>query len=181
MMTDRSVINSLANLHKILDAGEKGLAVSALNIKNRALKVLFKAVAQQRARFKQEIRTELQRLGADFEPANSFLGMVHRGRINIFSTLIIETDGREKMILSEILLGEAAALRTYEKTLKKDLPADIRQIIERQYAEVRLTVEQVRLIRGRNGNRQLVFLYDSEKDVEKITTGHTKNQLPRDL
>lgn len=165
---EQSVVNSLAYLHTINDAGEKGYAVAALNCKNRGLKVLFKAFAQQRSKFKQEISAELERVGADFQPRTSFRGMVHRGRINIFATLIIETDGREKMILNEILLGETVAKKTYEKALQKILPATTRRLLEIQYVAVCAVIEQVRLIRGYEGKRQVIFLYDSEKDVEKI-------------
>ena len=177
-MADQKLVNSLATLHTIVDAGEKGFAVAASNFKNRGLKVLFKAVAQQRARFKQEIRAEMRRLGSDVEPRTSFRGMVHRGRMNIFATLVIETEEREKMILSEILVGESVAKRTYEKMLKKDMPVEICQILERQYQEVLGVIDQVQLIHGRNGKRQVIFLYDSEKDVEKIIQTLSKAGFP---
>jgi uncharacterized protein (TIGR02284 family) len=167
-MTDQRIVKSLASLHAIVDASEKGYAVAALNLKNPGLKVLFKTFAQQRARFRQEIQDELKRLGAATQPRISFRGVVHRGRINIFATLIIEADEREKMVLSEVLLGESVAKKTYEKTLKKELPPETRAVLERQYRQVQAVVDQVHLLRGKNGKRQLVFLYDSEKDIEKI-------------
>ena len=168
MMKDQQVIYSLAYLHTILEAGEKGYAVAAINVKNRGLKILFKTFAQQRARFKEEIRAELQRLGTKMEPRASYRGMIHRGRMNIFATLIIETEGREKMILNEITLGERIAKKTYEQALKKDLPVDICSLLERQYKEVSDVVDQIELILGKNGKREMIFLYDSENDVEKI-------------
>ena len=167
-MADQQGINSLAYLHTMNEAGEKGYAVAAMNVKNLGLKILFKAFAQQRARFKDEIRVELQRLGVDITPRTSFRGMVHRGRMNIFATLIIEADGRERMVLREITFGEKVAKSTYEKALRKELPAETCKLLDRQYKEVCDTLEQIYLMLGRDGKRQMIFLYDSARDVEKI-------------
>lgn len=56
--------HALVYLHKYVEAGEKGYAIVASNVRNGALRILYRAYAQQRLKFKEEIFDETQRLGA---------------------------------------------------------------------------------------------------------------------
>src|SRR5688500_19697266 len=159
--------NALVYLYKIVEAGEKGYAVVASNVRTRALKILYKSYAQQRFQFKEEIFAEIQRLGGHARPGSNFLGLVHRGRIDIFAALTIGAENVEKVVLKEVLLGETVAVKAYEKTLKKDLAPETREMLERQFDEVRKVVEQVRLLKGQNGKRLVLRLYDSKTDAEE--------------
>jgi uncharacterized protein (TIGR02284 family) len=158
---------ALADLYKIVEAGEKGYAVVASNASNRALKFLFKTYSQQRRQFKDEIFAEIQRLGGDSRPGSSVLGMIHRGRIDIFATLTIGAENIEKVLLKEVMLGERVAIKAYENTLKKDLPPETRAMLEDQFQMVRKVVDQIRLLRGQNGKRLVLRLYDSRSDAEQ--------------
>ena len=62
-MNTANARNALVYLYKYIEAGEKGYAVVASNVRNRALKILYRAYAQQRLKFKEEIFDEIQRLG----------------------------------------------------------------------------------------------------------------------
>jgi uncharacterized protein (TIGR02284 family) len=159
--------NALVYLYKIVEAGEKGYAVVASNVSNRALKILYKSYAQQRFQFKEQIFAEIQRLGGHARPTDNFLGLVHRGRIDIFAALTIGAENVEKVVLKELLLGETITVKAYEKTLKKDLAPETRDMLERQFDEVRNVVEQVRLLKGQNGKRLVLRLYDSKTDAEE--------------
>lgn len=160
MISDRNTIKVLSYLYRILEAGERGYAVCAANIDNPGLKILLKSYAQQRAEYKAEILTEIVRLAGKARPRSSIRGILHRGRIDIFSALTIAKAERETMILKEVLVGEKAALNAYEKTLRGDLPDQIRQIVSMQYTTIREIVERVRLIKGLAGLRMIVRLFD---------------------
>jgi len=162
-MSNREAARALSGLNQIVAAGENGYVVAATNVKNRALKVLFRSYAQQRAQFKAALTAEIRRLGGRAEPAESLLGAIHRGRITIFATMTIGEENREKVVLKEVALGESVAVRTYEKTLRKDLPDATRELVERQYEQVRQTVEKVQMMRGTDGKRLMVRLYDTEE------------------
>jgi len=166
-MNTLSARNTLTSLYKIVEAGEKGYAVVASNVKNRALKILFQSYSQQRRRFKDEIFEEIKRLGGETRPKSSILGMIHRGRIDIFATLTIGDENVEKVLLKEVRLGERVALNTYERTLKQDLPPVTHALVEQQFQEVRKVVDQIRLLRGQDGKRLVLRLYDSRKDAEQ--------------
>ena len=159
--------NALISLYKIVEAGEKGYAVLASNVKNRALKILFQSYSHQRRQFKDEIFEEIRRLGGETRPGDNILGMIHRGRIDIFATLTIGDENVERVLLKELKLGERVALKAYERTLKQDLPPETRVLIDSQYQEVRKIVDQIRLLRGQDGKRLVLRLYDSRADAEQ--------------
>jgi len=171
--------NALTSLYKIVEAGEKGYAVVAANAKNRALKILFQSCSQQRHKFKEEIFAELQQLGGQIRPKDSVLGMIHRGRIDIFSHFTIGDENVEKVLLKEVLLGERVALRAYERTLKEDLPPEAHALVDRQFREVRQTVDQMRSLRGQNGKRLMLRLYDTRKDAEQAFQSLTAAGIPQ--
>lgn len=166
-MNTLSARKALISLYKMVEAGEKGYAVVAANAKNRALKILFQSYSQQRRQFKDGIFQEIQRLGGETRPGSSILGMIHRGRIDIFTTLTIGDENVEKVLFKELRLGENVALKAYERTLKQDLPDETRVLVESQYQEVRKIVDQIRLLRGQDGKRLVLRLYDSRTDAEQ--------------
>jgi uncharacterized protein (TIGR02284 family) len=160
------VRNALTYLYKYAEAEEKGYAVVASNVRNRALKILYRAYAQQPLKFKEEIFVEIQRLGGRTRPRSNILGILHRGRIDIFTALTIGDESVENLLLKEILLGQSAAIRAYEKTLQADLPPETRNIVERQLHEVRSIVEEARLMKGMDGQRLLIRMYDSRQAAQ---------------
>lgn len=169
-MNNPQVVKVLGRLARIVDAGEKGYAVSAANMDNPGLKILFKSFAQQRADFKNEILAEIKHLGGNAKLRSSVLGTIHRGRIDIFAALTIGKAERERVVFKEVLLGEKTALRTYEKTIKAELPSEIHQMVSRQYEQVQHLVERVRLLLGRAEKRMIVRLFDMTEDVDVILT-----------
>jgi uncharacterized protein (TIGR02284 family) len=86
-MNSQRVVKALGHLCRIVEAGERGYAVAASNVSNRALKILFQTFAQQRVRFKDELLAEIKSLGGYARLSSSLLGLVHRGRIDIFVAL----------------------------------------------------------------------------------------------
>ncbi len=166
-MTSSQAIKPLSYLFRIVEAGEKGYAVAAANVDNRGLKLLLKSHAQQRANFKVEIFAEMKRLGSTVSPRSSVRGMLHRGRIDIFAALTIGDENRERVVLKEVLVGERVALKAYERTLKAELPDETRDMVLRQFEQVRRDVDQIQLMLGRSGKRLVVRLYDTSTDATR--------------
>jgi uncharacterized protein (TIGR02284 family) len=133
---------------------------------NRGLKILLKTYAQQRRQFCAELMAEIERLGGKLTMRRSLRGVVHRGRIDIFATLIIGPQNVENMVLNEAALGEQAANRAYKNALAKALPAETRAIVERQYQQVQAVSEQIDRLRGQSGERLVVRLFDEDQDTE---------------
>ncbi|RPJ40860.1 MAG: PA2169 family four-helix-bundle protein, partial [Chloroflexi bacterium] len=164
-MADQQVRRTLMNLYRIVEAGEKGFATTASNMPNPGLKILLMSYAQQRANFKEEIRSELRRQGGEFTPGRSLPGMVHRGRVNIFAAMSIDKESQERVILKEAAVGEGAAMRTYASALSTDLPPQVREMVERQFAEVRKVVETIKLLRGVGNRKMVVNVYQDDNDA----------------
>ena len=70
---------------------------------------------------------------------------LHRGWVDIKSTI---TGMDEGAVLAECERGEDVAKKAYEEALAKDLPGDIRSIVERQYQGVRQHHDRVRQLRN---------------------------------
>lgn len=164
-MTNRQVINTLSRLYRIVEAGEKGFATAATNVHNRGIKVLFKSYAQQRAKYKLELLDELRKLGANFRPRSSIRGIIHRGRVAILAALNLDEDKREMGVVKEAVLGESFALRTYKSTADKELPPQTHAVVSRQYDEVCKVSDQVNLMRGKEGKRLVVGLFDTNDEA----------------
>jgi len=165
-MVNKLIQKKMDHLIRILEAGEKGYAISALNVNNRGLKALFKSYAQQRARFKAEIFFEMKRLGIQFKSRNSIISALHRGRINVFAALTIGQENKELVVLREILFAEKVALRVYEELLEEDLDPETVEILSRHLSEIRRIVDQIQFMRGREGNRMVLRLFDTDRDFE---------------
>jgi len=179
-MTNQQVFTTLSRLYRIVEAGEKGFATAAANVNNRGIKVLFKSYAQQRAKYKQELLTELRRLGANFQPRSSIRGIIHRGRVAIFAAMNLEPDKQEMVVIKEAVLGEKFAVRTYKSTLDKELPPQTQAIVARQYDEVCKISDQVNLMRGKEGKRLIVGLFDRDDEARLAVQSLIDSGFPKE-
>jgi uncharacterized protein (TIGR02284 family) len=165
--TDKNVIRALGQLYKIVEAGERGYVNAAANVKNRAIKMLFKSYAQKRAEFKEEIFLEMERRGATERPSSSVLAAIHRGRVTIFAAMTIGEENIERVVLKEVLFGERFAKLTYERILRQQLPDETRALVQRQYDEILRLLEQVQNMYGKNGKRLVVRMYDTKEAADE--------------
>jgi uncharacterized protein (TIGR02284 family) len=163
---DRPSIKVLNSLYTICKAGERGFAVAAESVSNRGLKLLLKSYAQQRADFGAEVADEIRRLGGKQPESESLPAAIHRGRIRIRAALTIGAQNVENTVLNEALIGENAAVRTYERALEKTLPAESRAIVERQAKGVVAARNHLRDLRGHGGERLVVRLFDTPEDAQ---------------
>ena len=148
MADNDNVISTLNGLIETCRDGQNGFQTAAEGITNSELKTLFHGYAQQRARFVGELQTEVRRLGGDPENMGSVAATLHRGWINIKSTV---TGKDESAIIAECERGEDSAVSTYRDALDEDLPANIRTIVDRQYADIKQAHDRIRAIERASG------------------------------
>ncbi|HEX3499414.1 MAG TPA: PA2169 family four-helix-bundle protein [Stellaceae bacterium] len=134
------MISTLNDLIETSKDGEQGFRTCADGVKDAKLKSLFEEVARRCAEGAAELNAKVRGLGGDPEKS----GSLHRGWVNIKSTI---TGMDEAAVLAECERGEDSAQHTYEDALKKELPADIRSMVERQYQVVRQNHDRVRNLR----------------------------------
>jgi uncharacterized protein (TIGR02284 family) len=135
------VISTLNDLIETLKDGQNGFREAAEGIDNSDLKALFFAYSQERARFAGELQNEVRRLGGDPEKTGSLGASLHRGWMSIKSAI---ADHEERPIISECERGEDSAVSNYQDALKQNLPADLRSIVERQYAQIQEAHDRIR-------------------------------------
>ena len=141
-----SVLNSLIETCK---DGQNGFQTAAEGVKRSDIKSLFYQYAQQRAKFAGELQAEVLRLGGDPEKTGSVAATLHRGWINIKSAV---TGEDENAVLAEAERGEDSAVASYKDALADaNLPADVRAIVERQYAQVQEAHDRVRNLERATG------------------------------
>jgi uncharacterized protein (TIGR02284 family) len=132
-MDNDDVIDTLNDLIETSKDGEEGFRTCAEDARDPQLKRLFTNAAQHCAQAVQELRSEVQRLGGKPEKSGSLSGSVHRRWVDIKSSITGKDDAA---VLAECERGEDVAKASYKKALDKDLPANIRAIVQRQYQGV---------------------------------------------
>ncbi len=139
----QAVIAALNRLIETCKDGENGFRTAAEGVMNTELKSLFHSYAQQRAQYAIELQSEVRRLGGDPENRGSLAATLHRGWINIKAVVTGQDEGA---IISECERGEDSAKSNYQDALQEDLPADIRALVERQYAGVKEAHDRIRAL-----------------------------------
>jgi uncharacterized protein (TIGR02284 family) len=135
--TKRAVLNQLIETCK---DGERGFLYATNYVKDPLVKAIFTEAASQRQRFAVDLMPHAQRLGGANEADGTTTAALHRGWMTIKDTL---TGHDAKAILREAERGEEAALAAYKDALEGMLPPSTRDVIERQYAEVRQTHDRI--------------------------------------
>ena len=142
-MANDNPISTLNNLIETCKDGEDGFRAAADGVKKSDLRTLFLTYSQQRAQFAAELQNEVRLLGGDPEERGSVAASLHRGWINIKSAVTGEDEGA---VISECERGEDSAVRNYQSALNEDLPANIREIVERQFTQVKEAHDRVRAL-----------------------------------
>jgi uncharacterized protein (TIGR02284 family) len=136
-----SVLNDLVETSK---DGEKGFRKAAEDAHDTQLKSMFMTCADDCTRGARELQDVVQTLGGKPETGGSMSGALHRGWVDMKSAM---TDRSDYDILAECEKGEDVAKKRYHDALEKDLPVDVRAIVERQYHGVLQMHDRVRDLR----------------------------------
>ena len=132
-----SVLNGLV---EICRDGNLGFQEAAENIESAQIKTFFLEQSRTRAQFLGELQQEVRGLGSEPDNAGSTAAVIHRAWIDVKSAL----GGGDGAIVAACETGEDFAVKEYEGALQKQLPANLRAVIERQYQSVKQAHDQVR-------------------------------------
>jgi uncharacterized protein (TIGR02284 family) len=145
MAQQKEIISTINGLIETLKDGQEGFKQAAEAVKDTQLKSLFRDYSQQRSRFASELQTQARSLGeSDPEKTSSAAGAMHRAWINIKSAV---TSGDDKAILAECERGEDSAVNEYEKAMEDNLSSPLRDIVSRQYSEIKSAHDRVKELR----------------------------------
>src|SRR5258706_6276761 len=137
-----SVLNDLIETSK---DGEKGFRKAAEDAHDAQLKTMFLSRAEDCMCGARELHDVVQGgLGGKPETGGSMSGALHRGWVDVKSAV---TDRSDQEILAECEKGEDGAKKRYHDALEKDLPLDVRSVVERQYHGMLQNHDRVRDLR----------------------------------
>src|SRR6266576_1674683 len=145
-MKEQTELTSRINdLIETLKDGQEGFKQAAEGVKDPQLKSLFTDYSLQRSRFATELQSEARVLGeSEPETSSSAAGALHRAWINLKSAV---TSGDDRAILAECERGEDSAVKEYEKAMNDDLSPSLRDLVSRQYSEVKSAHDRIRTLR----------------------------------
>jgi uncharacterized protein (TIGR02284 family) len=145
MAQQKEAISTINSLIETLKDGEKGFKEASEAVRDPQLKSLFQQYSQQRHRFASELQAQAQSLG-EWKPekSSSTAGAMHRAWINLKSAV---TSGNDKAILSECERGEDSAVHEYQDAMQDGLTGTAREIVSRQFTEIRSAHDRVRQLR----------------------------------
>lgn len=140
----KETIKVLNDLIETCKDGQKGFKVCADDVKRPELKALLSDRAMECGKAATELQGIVIRLGGEPEDDTSLAGDMHRRWVDLKSMI---SGKDEKAILNECERGEDVAKKSYKEALEVDLPADVRQVVERQYQGVLRNHDQIKALR----------------------------------
>ena len=148
MKEEKEIIDGLV---ETLKDGQEGFKQAAEGVKDPQLKSLFNEYSQQRSRFVSELQSRAQGLGErEPETSGSATGALHRAWMNLKSAV---TSGDDHAILAECERGEDSAVEEYKKAIAENLSAPSREIVSRQYSEIKNAHDRIKNLRDARKKR----------------------------
>lgn len=139
-----STINSLIELNR---DGQKGFQEAAEKIDDPLIKTYCLEQSRARANFVGELQTLVHSLGDEPDNTGTVSGALRRGWMDLKSAL----GGGDHAILAATETMEDNANSKYRKALAESLPADVRDIVERQFESVKQSHDKVKVLRDSLG------------------------------
>lgn len=133
MSTDEKVAKDLI---ETLEDGKDGFAKAAERLADtdRAdLYSRFDELSAQRSRMAEELRGLAAAYGDDIDEKGSVVAAAHRGWMAVKDAL---SGSDAEGVLDAAEQGEDHAKAEFERALDEDISADLRVVVQRQYAEV---------------------------------------------
>ncbi|RJF97414.1 PA2169 family four-helix-bundle protein [Noviherbaspirillum saxi] len=143
-MDNDDVITTLNNLIETSKDGEEGFRACAEDAKDPTLKAFFSTRAQSCAAAAVELQNAVRSYGGDPETSGGLGGAIHRRWLDIKAMV---TGKDDKAVLQECERGEDVAAASYRSALEKNLPVEVRAMVERQYQGVLQNHDKVKSLR----------------------------------
>lgn len=142
-MTPDQVISTLNGLIELNRDGQQGFQEAAEKMEASELKTFCLEQSRSRTHFVGELQTQVHSLGREPENSGTVSGALQRGWLNLKSAL----GGDDHTVLEATESAEDHALDTYRSALTESLPADVRDIVERQLESIKLSHDKVKTLR----------------------------------
>ncbi|HEX8350201.1 MAG TPA: PA2169 family four-helix-bundle protein [Hymenobacter sp.] len=146
MSTNTNVADTLNELTLFINDRIEGYKHAAADSKAPEHKTLYQQLVSQSQQFSNELNGFASSAGGDAETSTTAKGKFFRGWMDAKAAL---TGHDEQAILNSNVYGEEWALKAYKDALDDhDLPAPVRQAVERQYQISQETYQQLKSLGG---------------------------------
>ena len=135
------LIEYLNDLLETCRDGENGFQTAAEHVKDPELKKFFSQSSDQRAQFASELQSEVRQRWRHPAKTGSVSAAFHRGWMNI---KCIVTGGSDDAIVAECERGDDAAIETYQRVLKQNLPPNVLPVVKHQFTEIKRSHDRIR-------------------------------------
>lgn len=143
---NNDVISTLNDLIETCKDGEEGFKSCAEDLGDPQLKQTLLTYAASCSTSARELSALVVAHGGDPETSSSMAGALHRRWIDIKAAVM----GKDvEAVLNECERGEDVAKKSYRNALEKDLPLDVKAVIERQYQGVLQNHDAIKVLRDR--------------------------------
>ncbi|HVE88107.1 MAG TPA: PA2169 family four-helix-bundle protein [Burkholderiaceae bacterium] len=141
------IVETLNDLIENCKDGEYGFRTCAEHAKSSNLKSVFTERAAGCRAGAEELQTLVARFGGKPDTTGTVSGAMHRGWVAVRGAVALDDD---QAMLNECERGEDIAINRYRKALEQDLPADVEQVVRRQYEGARRNHDQIKALRDSN-------------------------------
>ena len=145
-MDKSDVVDVLNDLSEVSKDGEYGFTQCAEHAKSPDIKSTLASRARDCAAGAAELQRLVATYGGTPEEHGSATGAMHRGWVSVRSALTSKDD---LAVLEEAERGEDSALKSYRKAAAKDLPADVKAVVQKQLQGTQANHDQIKALRDR--------------------------------
>ncbi len=150
-MDTKETISVLNDLIETCKDGEAGFTECANDVTSTDVKTVMVKCAHDCTAAAAELQQLVRSMGGEPETDTSLSGDMHRRWVGL-KELVTGKD--DTAILNECERGEDVAKKSYKEALEKDLPPNIRAVVEKQYQGVLQNHDQVKQLRDAARNRE---------------------------
>ncbi|HZU24545.1 MAG TPA: PA2169 family four-helix-bundle protein [Bryobacteraceae bacterium] len=137
-------VSAVNDVISVCRDAEEGFRSAAEAVKDAGLKRIFEQYSQQRATFAAQLQQALQGTGREADNPSGVGGKMHGAWIKLKGAL---TGHSEHQILAETERGEDYSVSTYRDALGKNLPPNLKTIVQEQFALVQQAHDKIRTLR----------------------------------
>lgn len=147
-MSDQEYVSAVNSVISICKDAQQGFDGAAKAVNSPSLKSVFEQYSTQRAGFIRELQELLRDSGEHAADPAGVAGTLHSGWMALKGVL---TGHSEHQILIETERGEDLSLKTYRDALSKNIPVQVRAVLERQLQLVQEAHNWIRDLRDKAG------------------------------
>lgn len=145
------------------------LADVSAQIETRGYKLLLKAMAERHARYARELAAYTHDPDVDVPSAAMMVDEVQLGLSTMQTSMTLPREGRQDLVIGELVAEERALLEKYDKAIAVHPPAPVDKVLTTQ--KQRLTAAYDNMRRVADGRCELVArVYSNQEDGERAIT-----------